>query len=227
MFFQNLDSYVQFYRNDSKTTIYLKYTSVEKFSVFRFHVVMLHWYIIYDELAKNKNFRNAFDFIKNVEYSDTTFFKSMKKFKIQYFIVIENEKIDKQLTKFNVDYIYVAVLFHLINDIENRFRNNKSEQDVIHLVFQIKFVKKKLSNIEIIDFEWLILNSLLKKNDLKRYSKTNVIIKSLQCFLSSFKWKHIFVKAKIHFFVDTIISENLISAWMRQSQNTNNIIEKK
>ena len=226
MFFQNLKSYAQFYRNDSKTTIYLKYTSVEKFKIFRFHAVMLHWYMIYDELTKNRYFRNAFDFIINVEYSDTTFFRSMKKFKIKYSVVIENEKIDKQLTKFNVDYIYVAVLLHLISDIENRFRNNKSEQNVIHFAFQIRFVNKNLANIESINFEWSILSFLSKKNDLKRYSRTNVIIKSLQYFLSSFKWKHIFVKAKTHFFVDTIISQNFILAWMRQFQNTNSVLEK-
>ena len=91
--------------------------------------------MIYNELIKNKNLRNAFDFIKDVEYSNITFFRNMKKFKIQYSVVIENESIDKQLTKFNVDYIYVAVLLYLISDIENRFRNNKSEQNVIHFAF--------------------------------------------------------------------------------------------
>ena len=109
--------------------------------------------MIYDKLIKNKNFKNPVNFIKNVKYLNIIFFKSMTKFKTKYSVVIENTKIDKQQTKFNVDYIYVVVLLHLINDIENRFRNNKFEQNVIRFAFQIRFVNKKLSNIKAIDFK--------------------------------------------------------------------------
>ena len=40
MFFQNLNNYVQFFRNDLKTTVYLSYKNVEKLEILRFHVVV-------------------------------------------------------------------------------------------------------------------------------------------------------------------------------------------
>lgn len=58
------------------------------------------------------------------------------------------------------------------------------------------------------------LLSQLNETGVERFSRVNVILKSLQCVLASTKWKETFI-SKSNPYSSTLISSDMILTWMR------------
>jgi hypothetical protein len=206
----NLRIYVKFYKNESKTTIYLSYKNVKIFKIFQFHLIVFSWYLIYHEFCQFRNVRSILQLIKDVKNEKTIFSKNqLNLFKV-YSISINNTKKSRRINNYHRDYIYAIILIRLTKNLKKK-RKFDDENQILNRFETFVTIKILIvSNI----VKWSILRFLIKEERLKKYNKINAILKSLQCALTFTRWQKTFVKNK-DFFALIIISANFISTWMK------------
>jgi hypothetical protein len=176
----NLKIYVKFYKNESKTTIYLSYKNVNMFKAFRFHSIVLSWYLIYHEFCQFRNVKSILQLIKDVKDEKVIFFKNHSIFFKLYSISINNTKKSRRINNHHRDYIYAIILIQLTKNLEKKRKFDDENQ--IFNRFKT-FVTVKISTVSRI-VKWSILRSLIEEERLKKYNKINAILKSLQCALT-------------------------------------------
>ena len=79
-------------------------------------------------------------------------------------------------------------------------------------------IKIPAFNDTVIQYPKLDLLQSFKEDELERYSRTNSILKSLQCVLAPTKWRETFVNAKSSPYASTLISADMIPSWMRPEE---------
>lgn len=219
----DIDFYARFFKIEFLTAFYLNYKNIAEFRKFKFSSIVLEWYLYYAESCIVKNSKIAFELLRNLFDIETVFSEITDELRIRYSISDVSEKKSNNKTITNQDYRYADLLYDLTQDIEHFSDWSTDFQRHFEFSYQFeKFMKKiifsiKISSVNIIKLKYSILDLFAEYNEqfLKKYSRMNALIKSLQCQLTSKKWKQIFVNVKKSSFQFRMINSDHIFKWMK------------
>ena len=125
----------------------------------------------------------------------------------KYPITNQDDRANRRQNNDSRDYLYAAILFRLAEAIDevsstrsydverHRAASNRSEQI---LSSNIPNIKIPAYNDTVIQYPKLGPLQKFKEDELERYSRTNSILKSLQCVLAPTKWRKHSSRQKAH-----------------------------
>jgi hypothetical protein len=108
---------------------------------------------------------------------------------LKYFIVEKKDRFNRKINNAHTDYIYVEILYHFVKKIKNSkisYNLNSTMQKNVTKKFEQTFERItficSISSFDAITIQFSKLDSLKEFNEctLKRYNKTNIILKSFQ-----------------------------------------------
>lgn len=159
---------------------YLGYADVADFRKFRFHWVVLTWFLVYAPTCQGTRAENAMSLIKEIEESAKDFPEDIGELKKKYPTTEDIEKVTRQR---NVEYIYAAVLLYLANAIEcmtpEQLTNSAQQRELAN-----RF-EESFSPIPPFDLNTIVLPKLgpreeFAEDKMEKYCRVNVLLKSLQ-----------------------------------------------
>jgi hypothetical protein len=221
----DMNIYAKFYKNEFKTTTYLRFKNVTKYKKFRFNVVVFIWFLRYYKYFQSRNVKVSFTFLRDLSDLNFIFSFNFKDLLLKYFIAEKKNRFNRKINNAHKNYIYVEILYHFVKKIKNSkisYNLNSTVQKNATKKFEQTFERItficSISSFDAVTIQFSKLDSLKKFDEciLKRYNKANIILKFFQFVVTSTKWKKIFeIKA---LFKTIMISSNVISTWMRFSK---------
>ncbi len=214
----DMNIYAKFYKNEFKTAAYLKFKNVTKYKKFRFNIVVLIWFLRYYKYSQSRNVKISLALLRDLSDLNFIFSFNFEDLLLKYFIAEKKDRFNQKANNAHRNYIYVEILYHLVKKIKNSkvsYNLNSTVQKNATKKFEQTFERItftcSISSFDAVTIQFSKLDSLKEFDEctLKRYNKTNIILKSFQFVVTSTKWREIFeIKA---FFKIIMISSNVIS----------------
>ena len=229
---ENLDTHAKFFKNEPKTAPYLGYSDVAEYRKFRFSNVVLEWYIPYHQNCQQRSVKTPLALLRNLPDLSDAFPADLGQLLSKYPIADQDDRANRRQNNDSRDYLYAAILFRLAEAIDeasstrsydvekHRAASNRFEQI---LSSNIPDIKIPAYNDTVIQYPKLGPLQKFKEDELERYSRTNSILKPLQCVLAPTKWRETFVKAKSSPYASTLISADMIPSWMRPEESQDDL----
>ena len=225
---EDADSFVKFFKNESKTAAYLGYSDVTEYQKFRFSEPVLYTLIHLSEHCKNQNPKVPLSLIRDIKDRQVSFSDTIEALLAKYLIIISSDWIIRKQTNMNWDYIYAGILYHLMEVIEVTASDDRSYQEIVKSYkattdkFESCFrVTLPTFNVLFIQYPDLGSKQELEEIEMKRYSWANAVLKSLQNLLSPMKWKEAILNSKGDVFASTHITEDALLTWMKSLRDFN------
>lgn len=217
------------WKNEPQAAAYLGYNNLADYRMFRFHHIVLDWYLVFQEFCHGRTARIPLSLLRDIEEKDTYFPRQIDAMRAKYPVenVTDNQTLDQ-----NRDYIYATILLRLAEDIENLSTHstpdiNKQQQSTkrFELEAGLNIDNFKLPEFEFVDTRFPTLGPIegLEEHQLEKYSRVNVLLKSLQTVLAPTKWKEAFLGTRRKPFERTVIDQASIPRWMRPNTTELNI----
>ena len=103
-------SYARFWKSEPKSAAYLGYKDIGVFRMFRFHHVVLKWFLVFYENLQKANVKVPLSLLKDISDTNKYFPNNIPTLLTKY---PTGDDLDKETVEMNKNYLYASVLMHL------------------------------------------------------------------------------------------------------------------
>ena len=219
-----------FWRIEPKVAAYLGYHDLGEFRKFRFSTPVLKWYMVFHRFCRKRLFKNALKQLRDMENLNEAFPVQPEHLLEKYPVISLETRDNKEMNNDFRDYIYAGLIYRLTCEIESLSTPPIQPLDPrVHRDFSYQFEKMINDEGSISDFRMPsfnveavilpILGPLPEVNEsiLEKYSRANMIMKSLQYQLAPTKWAET-MKNKENAYSVMRIDPAMIPSWMRPAE---------